>query len=162
MHGLFGVAAWPQCRYRRVMSVKLASPAIETMIAAAGAAHPHEACGLLLGDNATITAARTTANVAAQPETHFEIDPAALIAAHRVARAQGARVIGYFHSHPNGRATPSPTDRAMAAHDGRIWAIVTLPPRTEPGTISAPFVAITLWRDAPSGFEPLSYVVVDG
>eukprot|EP01037_Dinobryon_pediforme_P001771 gene1771-1801_t len=147
------------------MRVKLSSAAIEAMIAAAAAAYPREACGLLLGQGAIITAAQPTANVAPQPETHFEIDPAALIAAHRAARSGAARsgaarsgaarLIGYFHSHPNGRADPSPTDRAMAAHDGHIWAIITPPSGAGAG-------ALALWRDAPSGFEPLSYDVVDG
>ena len=130
------------------------------MFAAAAAAYPREACGLLLGEGAIITAAQPTANVAPQPETHFEIDPAALIAAHRVARSgagrsSAPRLIGYFHSHPNGRAEPSPTDRAMAAHDAQIWAIITPPSGAGAG-------ALALWRDAPSGFEPLSYDVVDG
>ncbi len=119
------------------------------MIAAARDAHPHEACGLLLGHDATITKAQATANRADAPARHFEIDPAALIAAHRAARAGGPALIGYFHSHPTGRAAPSATDAAMAARDGRVWAIVA-------GT------EVTLWRDTASGFEALSYDVVAG
>lgn len=119
------------------------------MLSAAAARHPHEACGLLLGAAGAITALRETANVAPDPRRHFEIDPAALIAAHRAARAGGPALVGYFHSHPVGDPAPSPTDRASAAQDGRIWAIAA-------GGVLA------LWRDAPSGFEALSYTLVEG
>lgn len=110
---------------------------------AARTAHPAEACGLLLGHGGHIASARPAPNVAPDPARHFEIDPAVLIAAHRAARAGGPAVLGYFHSHPNGLARPSATDQASAAGDGRIWAI-------------AAGENITFWRDAPSGFEPLS------
>jgi len=127
----------------------LARAARETMLAAARAAAPAEACGLLLGTGGRIDAATSAANVHPQPARHFEIDPAALIAAHKAARAGGPQVLGYWHSHPNGLARPSATDRAHASGDGRIWAIVANG-------------AISLWVDAPSGFEPLSYAARDG
>jgi predicted GIY-YIG superfamily endonuclease/proteasome lid subunit RPN8/RPN11 len=119
------------------------------ILAATHAAHPREACGILLGHDRHIAAAIPTANVALDPLRHFEIDPALLIAAHRAARAGGPQVLGYFHSHPNGLARPSATDQAQAAGDGRFWAIVAQ------GTV-------TLWCDAPSGFAALSYRVADG
>lgn len=119
------------------------------MHAAAQAVHPFEACGLLLGQAYHIHTALPAANVHPEPAHHFEIDPAALIAAHKAARAGGAQVLGYFHSHPNGLARPSATDAASASGDGRIWAIAAA------GVVS-------LWRDAPSGFEALSYRLKDG
>lgn len=131
------------------MQVCITASALATLRDAAQSAHPLEACGLLLGQGATITRVQITANCAAEPARHFEIDPAALIAAHRAARAGGPALLGYFHSHPAGPAAPSPTDCAMAARDGRIWAIVA-------GN------EVAFWRDALSGFEPLSYGVVGG
>ncbi|MEN7538728.1 M67 family metallopeptidase [Aurantiacibacter flavus] len=104
---------------------------------------PLECCGLLLGQGSTITEACPARNVHLSPQTHFEIDPQALIDAHRAARAGGPQVLGYYHSHPRGPAEPSATDRAMAAHDGAIWAIVG-----QDG-------AIGLWRDNKQGFEAL-------
>ncbi|OYU35195.1 MAG: peptidase [Novosphingobium sp. PASSN1] len=131
------------------LTLTLTPAAHAAIVHAAAAAHPHEACGLLLGTATHIAAAQTAANVHPDPIRHFEIEPAALIAAHRAARAGGPQVIGYFHSHPNGLARPSATDAAMAAGDGRIWAI-------------AASGEVSLWRDAPSGFEPLSYVLKEG
>ena len=103
----------------------------------------------MLGAGRHVRTAIPCANVAVDPARHFEIEPAGLIAAHRAARTGGPQVIGYFNSHPNGLARPSATDQASAAGDGRVWAIVARG-------------RITLWKDAPSGFEPLSYDTVEG
>lgn len=84
---------------------------------------PREACGLLFGDVDRISGAEVTANVAEDPERGFEIDPAALLAAHKTERAGGRRIAGYWHSHPSGDATPSATDASMAAPDGKLWLI---------------------------------------
>ncbi|GEO00808.1 hypothetical protein NSE01_26400 [Novosphingobium sediminis] len=126
--------------------ITLTPSAHAAILHAAAKAVPNEACGLLLGTPTHIVAAQPTANVHPEPARHFEIDPAALIPAHKAARAGGPQLVGYFHSHPNGLARPSATDAAMAAGDGRIWAIAAA------GEIS-------LWRDAPSGFEALSYAI---
>ncbi len=83
-----------------------------------------ERCGLLFGTDAAIAAVRPCANVAAAPARRFELDPAALIAALRAERAGGPRLVGHYHSHPDGQAMPSATDAAAAAPDGRLWLIV--------------------------------------
>jgi proteasome lid subunit RPN8/RPN11 len=132
------------------MELAVTSQALSQMRAAAAAAHPREACGLLLGEGARVTEARETANVHPAPHTHFEIDPQALIDAHRAARSgSGPPVAGYFHSHPVGAAAPSATDRAAASGDGRIWAILAGPD-------------ITFWRDGEQGFTALSFTISDG
>jgi len=128
--------------------VLVSNHALETIRAAARAAHPREACGILLGEGARIADARETANVHATPFTCFEIDPQALIDAHRAAREGGPEIVGYFHSHPHGPPEPSETDRAMAAHDGMIWAI-------------AAQGEVRLWRDEASCFRALSYRLSD-
>jgi proteasome lid subunit RPN8/RPN11 len=108
---------------------------------------PEECCGLLLGHKA-VEGALPARNIAAEPWHRFEIDPQALIDAHRAARAGGPQVIGYYHSHPAGPARPSATDRAQAAGDGRVWAIVGAGD-------------VTFWRDDEDGFVSLSYTVED-
>ena len=125
----------------------LITPAsLDAIFTQAAEAHPHECCGLLLGEGGRITHAHPTANVHPDPATHFEIDPAALIAAYKAEREGGPRILGYYHSHPNGRAEPSPTDRASAAHDGKVWAI-------------AANGQVRFFRDGEDGFEALSYEV---
>lgn len=105
------------------MRVRISRCVVELIQQAADEAAPSEACGLLFGDGA-VTRASIAANVATDPSHRFEIDPAALIAALRAERAEGERVAGYWHSHPAGDATPSATDAAMAAADGKLWLIV--------------------------------------
>lgn len=127
------------------MDLHVTRAALTAMRAHAARAAPEECCGLLFGREGTVEQARAAANVAQDRLRFFEIDPQALVDAHRAARAGGPQVLGYYHSHPGGPAEPSATDRAMAAGDGRIWAIVG-----ETDT--------TFWRDDEAGFARLSYV----
>lgn len=118
------------------------------LLAQAAACHPREACGILLGEGGRIADVCPAENIHPTPETHFEIDPQALVDAHRAARQGGPQVLGYYHSHPHGPPEPSATDRAMASGDGRVWAIVG------EGRIA-------FWRDGEDGFTALSYAPVD-
>ena len=131
------------------MTLQVSSTVVDALLVAAAREHPRECCGILLGEDARITGALSARNVHATPESHFEIDPQALIDAHRRAREGGPQVAGYYHSHPNGLPRPSATDRAMAAGDGMVWAIVAAG-------------RIEWWRSGDAGFEPLPYVVRDG
>jgi len=130
----------------RSMPLIISSAAHADILQAAQQCFPLEACGLLLGRDDRVDCAVAVANVHPDPARHFEIDPAALVAAHRAARSGGPDVIGYFHSHPNGRAGLSEIDRRNAARDGRVWLIVA-----DQG--------ITAWKDGATGFEALSYAV---
>jgi len=131
------------------MVIELTRVALERILAEAERALPMEACGILLGRGSRIEQAVPARNVHPRPATHFEIDPQALVDAHRAARAGGPEVVGYYHSHPAGPARPSKTDRAMASGDGRIWAIVVADD-------------VTFWHDGEDGFAELSYIVADG
>ncbi|WP_237392288.1 M67 family metallopeptidase [Aurantiacibacter rhizosphaerae] len=131
---------------------------MELLRAEADKSRHKECCGILLGTylgaGSTIAAALPAANVHPRPQTHFEIDPQALVNAHRAARAGGPQVLGYYHSHPDGPPHPSATDRAEAAHDGTVWAIVA------PGEGAEHDVSF--WRDDESGFTALPYAIDDG
>ena len=112
-------------------------------------ASPVEVCGLLLGSAQQIADIVPCANVADDPATRFELDPRALIAAHRAARGGGPQVIGHYHSHPSGRAEPSPRDAADAAPDSSIWIIVagedvTAWRAVADGAMHGRFAAVTL------------------
>ena len=129
------------------MPVLLSSALRHQLLAEAMAAHPRECCGLLFGTPERIDTARPCPNVADDSLRTFEIAPAALIAAERSARSGGAMLIGYYHSHPNGRAEPSPRDARDAARDGRLWLIIA-------------GGSITAWRSASGGalhdaFDPV-------
>lgn len=106
------------------MQCSISSRAIAAIRAHAAAEHPHEACGLMFGTAEAIEDVVAARNIAENPASRFEIDPAALFAALRAERAGGPPLVGYYHSHPSGTATPSATDAAQAAPDARLWLIV--------------------------------------
>lgn len=116
----------------------------------AAAAHPLEACGLLLGlAGGPIGEATLARNVADTPAHAFEIDPAHLLQWQRRARADGRRIIGCWHSHPDGRLEPSAADHAGALWPGLLWLIVG-------------DGAMRLWRPVPEGFVAVPLVRRDG
>jgi desampylase len=89
-------------------------------------AHPGECCGLLEGTRDEhgfrITALHPARNLALSPD-RFELDPEDHFAALKPARANGHRLIGCYHSHPNGECEPSPADRAGAGEENFLWLI---------------------------------------
>ena len=105
------------------MELTISSPLLDEMLRAAAASPNAEICGLLLGRGPLVEAVLPCGNVAADPRDSFEIDPVALIAAHRAARAGGPAPIGHYHSHPGGAPIPSARD-AAAAQPGSYWIII--------------------------------------
>jgi proteasome lid subunit RPN8/RPN11 len=105
------------------MSTVIARHVLNRVLAHAAAEPAREVCGLLFGEAARIVTAEPAANVSPRADDSFEVDPRALFAALRAERAGGSRLIGHYHSHPNGRPEPSPRD-AAAAEPGRLWLIV--------------------------------------
>lgn len=135
------------------MAVQLSSAVAEALVAEAQAAYPHECCGLLLGYGDIVAAIQPALNVHPAPATHFELDPATLIAAHRTERAGGPEVLGCYHSHPVGPPEPSNADQVMAARDNKVWAIVG---RGEGGWL------VRLWCTTEAGFVPLPSLGLTG
>lgn len=87
---------------------------------------PHEACGLLIGrqDDATIDVDEVvrSANLSAAADA-FEIDPALLLRYQRELRGHARRIVGLYHSHPEGEPKPSARDIAGATYPGFVWLI---------------------------------------
>ncbi len=95
---------------------------------AAEAAWPAEGCGLLIGRGrriVTLTRVMAADNLLkAEGHDRFELDPAVRFAAERSVRGTTERIIGHWHSHPDGSAKPSATDMAQAWEPDLIWLIV--------------------------------------
>jgi proteasome lid subunit RPN8/RPN11 len=94
-------------------------------------AYPAESCGVLLGPPGVagarpreVTRALRCANAAAEPRRHFEIDPHDLLRIARASRAAGEEIVGFYHSHPDGPAEPSPSDLDCATWPG-CTAVIT-------------------------------------
>jgi proteasome lid subunit RPN8/RPN11 len=92
----------------------------------AKSAFPSECCGLVEGSaekgGFRATRLHPARNLADAPD-RFEIDPVDHIAAVKSARLRGANIIGCYHSHPGGEATPSNQDLARAGEENFLWLI---------------------------------------
>ncbi len=107
------------------MALRISRALLAQMLAHATSSPEREVCGLLFGiPEKEVSEIQPCANVAADPTRSFEVDPAALIAAHKAERCGGPLLVGWYHSHPNGHAVPSACDRNAAIEAGRIWLIV--------------------------------------
>lgn len=104
----------------------LTLPHRAAILAATRAAAPAEACGLLVGRGRRIlrvTRLVPAANLLAHVPGRFELDPLVRLRTERECRGGGERVIGHWHSHPDGPARPSATDLAMAYEPDLVWLI---------------------------------------
>ena len=106
------------------MRLRISRSLLDQLLLEAAGSPGAEICGLLFGAADRVTAGQRCCNVASDPATGFEIDPAALIAAHRAARNGGPAIAGCYHSHPQGPPRPSARDAASAAPDGQFWLIL--------------------------------------
>jgi desampylase len=135
-------------RYDVAMSFRISRAAYDALLDQAASDPKREVCGLMLGGD-IVTRVQPTRNLAANPNTTFEIDPQALFAAIRNDRAGREPLAGYYHSHPGGVAEPSERDTHQARGDSRIWAIVAS-------------AQVTAWQmDADGMFVQLSVEQID-
>ena len=127
------------------------------VLKAAARAHPNEACGLIEGietkDGWRALAIHEAANVADDPARRFLIDPEVQFALLRKLRGSEKRIIGCFHSHPNGRAEPSATDRANAYESDFLYLIAA-------GTNDL-FTLKAYLFDEPAGFSEVAIASPD-
>ena len=98
---------------------------------AAEAAYPEEACGLLVGRDRPgghwrVGQIAPSRNRAADRRHAFEVDPGLRIGLERALRGTDQRVIGHYHSHPDGPARPSATDLAKVHEPDLVWLIVAV------------------------------------
>ena len=134
------------CKADQSSPVRISAAATASIRAAVRQSGHNEACGLLFGVPGEIREATVAANVSPEPRHRVEIDPAHLFDAHRRSRAGPLRLLGCWHSHPDGQAVPSRRDRDGVSDMSWLWLIATAGD-------------LTLWRPARLGFDP---VALDG
>ncbi len=105
----------------------------------AGQQAPREACGLIVQGPDGALSFTPAANLAADPEQQFALDPAAWLVA-----TERGEVVAVWHSHPHASAHPSMADRAQCEASGLPWAITGWPSGTlvqvKPCGWQAPYV----------------------
>jgi len=96
--------------------VRLVPDAAESIRREAARAYPAEGCGALIGpaEGAVSETQPLPNREAASPRTRFTVSPRDYLAAEDLADARGLRLLGFWHSHPDHPAHPSPTDRRHA------------------------------------------------
>jgi proteasome lid subunit RPN8/RPN11 len=81
----------------------------------AAAAYPREACGALVGAGGSVRLGLPLANHDSRaPEIGFRVDPRDYLRVETSAEELGLALLGFWHSHPDGLALPSASDRANA------------------------------------------------
>jgi proteasome lid subunit RPN8/RPN11 len=114
-------------------------------------AYPHEGCGALLGSGALgVLEALPLANRETEaPRTRFLVSPSDYLGAEEEAEARGLDLVGFWHSHPDHPARPSPTDRRFA------WeGLITLVISVQEGRSQS----LTAWAVDGPGFRELSLI----
>ena len=125
-------------------------------------AYPYECCGLLIGassDTGSYHVTRTlrSDNVTeGDPKCTFEIDPALLIRTQKELRDSREDLIGYYHSHPDGPAHPSETDRISALEAAKIWIITANPIASEKVETNG---FLTEGDEPPLTFKPVRLLI---
>ncbi len=109
-------------------TVRLAPEDLRAVAGFAEAAYPEECCGLLSGSEdagvVLVDGVHWSANLAEEPTRRFEVDPALRLRLQRTLRGRGRRVVGVYHSHPDGPARPSPRDLEAAWEPDLVWLVV--------------------------------------
>ena len=91
---------------------------------------PAECCGLLVGhqteDTIEITAVHATENLSTDKLKGFEIDFRVRLQLEEQLATGPDRIVGLYHSHPNGNPRPSDRDLEEAAEQDFVWLILAV------------------------------------
>lgn len=114
------------------MILQIDAGLLKRIVDAAEAAYPAESCGLIVGRGTgqlvRVTGVEPAANLLADQPDRFELDPAVRFRVEKDLREAGGpdRIVGHYHSHPDGAAEPSAADRAAAFEPDLAWVIVAV------------------------------------
>lgn len=84
--------------------------------------------GLLLGDDEAVRAAVPIANWAENPTAEFKPNTEEVAAKIAAVEGTGAKLLGTYHSHPNGKAMMSRSDVVLAEATGLLLIVATPDP----------------------------------
>jgi [CysO sulfur-carrier protein]-S-L-cysteine hydrolase len=109
--------------------LKIPQPIYDSIIDHARQGFPLEVCGILGGNDGSVTVAFPMTNTDASNE-HFMMDPKEQFGVVKELRAKGLVMAAIYHSHPESPARPSAEDIRLALTPNVSHVIVSL---AEPG-----------------------------
>lgn len=124
------------------------------------AAAPQEACGLIFGRGIRAEVIVPVANVAADPQRHYMMNPAEMAEYLPAHDRAGLTLIGLYHSHPAGEPIPSQTDIREATFPHTAYLIAGLrrnQPKLAAWTITngrVQRISLHIGHTAPPSTEP--------
>lgn len=141
--------------------IELSRAHLAAIARAAEEAYPEECCGLLVGTiegaRRRVTRVAPSANVAeGDRRKRFEVDPRLILKFQRELRGGAERLVGHYHSHPDGPAAPSATDAKEIWEPDLAWLIVPVaagragPPAAHEPSAEGGFRQLTL-REVGAG-----------
>jgi proteasome lid subunit RPN8/RPN11 len=93
------------------MAIELGPGVYEAIRAHGAETYPDECCGALIGRDGTVSATFALPNTTEEgPRRRFLVRPQDYREAEKRARAMGADLLGFYHSHPDHPAKPSQFD----------------------------------------------------
>ena len=101
----------------------LSQTIVKGILEHAHASLPNECVGLLFGQEDEVKRRVPLTNVA-ETSTRYYAAPTELLAALREADTKGDDLLAIYHSHPNGRQTPSETDIQEVRYDAAHLIVV--------------------------------------
>jgi proteasome lid subunit RPN8/RPN11 len=106
--------------------IRLPRPLVNQLLHLAQTHPREEVCGLISGAAGELRHCYPVANVAADRQHRFALDPQGQIAALRAMRAAGEELAAIFHSHPDAPPLPSARDLAESEYPDVLYLIVSL------------------------------------
>jgi proteasome lid subunit RPN8/RPN11 len=113
------------------LSLHISHTAYDALRHHAEEAYPNECCGVLVGK--LVAGERHVHGIVpcqnirvSDAHKRFEIAPAELVRVQRQARERGMQILGFYHSHPDHPAQPSPTDLEHAHWIGCSYVITSV------------------------------------
>lgn len=86
---------------------------------------PQEICGILAGSaDGAVRRIVSVPNVAEQPDVTYYMDEETLVQTMSELQASDLELLGFYHSHPKGRALPSSTDIRSASYPAAAYVII--------------------------------------
>lgn len=135
----------PPANHHTERTLSIVGSCYERIIRHALAAEPHECCGIMVGGASfgeTFVRRVVAATNSAQGDRcrGYQIDWRSLFETVRMTRKGSDRIVGFYHSHPDGSTRPSWRDLESAWIDHTYLIVST-------GGTSAP--SVTAWRVIP-------------